>query len=71
MIKFNLHFRRSTAIWFVVLASIKIVTLYLTIYMKHKFIRILAADAFIWEFIFGFAIITVFSRQIYSAQNSY
>ena len=71
MNKLNLHFRRSTAIVFIVTASVKIVTLYLTIYMKHYLVRILAFNAFIWAFIFGFAMSIVFSQQIHLAQNSY
>ena len=69
--KFNLLLRRSAAMMFIVCALIKIITLYLTIYMKHTLIRILVGNAFIIFFIFGFGVSILFSLQINSAKNNY
>ena len=69
--RFNLQFRRSAAMIWICFAFIKITTLYLTIYLKHTLTRILALNAFIIFFFFGFALTNIFSLQINSAKNSY
>ena len=69
--KVNLLLRRSAAMIFVILALCKIVTLYLTIYLKHTLARIIILNGFLFLFIFGFGLTTLFSLQINSAKKSY
>lgn len=45
--KFNLLFRRSVATLFVILAFLKIMNLYLAIYMKHILLKVLATNTFL------------------------
>ena len=69
--KMNLIMRRLAAAMFVCLALIKILLLYMTIYVKHTLFRFIAVNTFMIFFIFGFGVSYLFSLQIYSAQNSY
>ena len=69
--KFNLLFRKTGAAMFVCLSFGKITTVYLSIYMKHTFTRILMISAFSYFFLFGFGITCIYSLQINSSKSSY
>ena len=56
---------------FISFALIKITTIYLTIFMKHTFTRILVCNVFIIIFVFGFGSNILFSYQINSAGSNY
>ena len=69
--KFNLLFRKTAAALFVCLSFSKITTIYLSIYMKHTFTRILMISGFSYLFLFGFGITCIYSLQINSSKSSY
>ena len=69
--KFNLLFRKTAAGMFVCFSLSKITTIYLSIYMKHTFARILMITAFSYFFLFGFGITCIYSLQINSSKSSY
>ena len=69
--KFNLLFRKTAAAMFVCLSLSKITTIYLSIYMKHTFTRILMVIGFSYLFLFGFGITCIYSLQINSSKCSY
>lgn len=69
--KFNLLFRKSLSTFFVVVTLIKIITLYLAIYMKQTLARIIVVNVFVLIFIFGFGLSVLLSLQINSAKKSF
>ena len=66
----NLMIRRSAAVFFITLSLIKILTLYLMIYVKNFLIKFVAINAFFMFFSFGFGISLALSMQIKSAHRS-
>ena len=69
--KCNLLLRRTVATMFIGFSLIKIITLYMAIYVKNTLIRILAVNIFVLLFIFGFGISLLYSLQIHSSKSSY
>ena len=69
--EFNIMFRKSAAGFFVGLSFLKIASLYLMIYMKEIFSKILIFNVFVSFFFFGFGMTLSFSLQIKSAKQSF
>ena len=68
--RLNMLLRPTAATFFITLSLIKIISLYLIIYMKHLLIRILVINVFVTFFFFGFGMSLAFSLQIKSAHQS-
>ena len=63
---------RSAALNFISLSFVKIISLYLLIYMKDKSsMRFAVANTFILTFIIGYAVTHFLSQQIQSAHQSH
>ena len=67
----NLMIRRTAAAFFITLSLVKIISLYLIIYMNHLLIRIIVINIFFAFFFFGFGMSLAFSLQIKSAHQCY
>ena len=68
----NLIFRRIAAAMFITVSFIKIISLYLLIYMKRvSLMRMLIANIFIVSFFFSYLIYYFLSHQIKSAHHSH
>ena len=69
--KVNWIFKRTAAAFFVCLSLIKILSIYIAIYIKHTFVKYYSINGFVIVFLFGFGMSILFSLQINSAKNSY
>lgn len=68
--KMNLTMRRVVAMIFVVFSSVKIISIYLIMNLKHTLLKIFVINLFGIFFIFGFGLTFLFSYQIKSAHKS-
>lgn len=69
--KANLFYWKTAATCFLFFSSVKITTVYVTIYSQHTLLKLLAVNSFMLCFIFGFVLSSLFSLQINSAKNNY
>ena len=65
----NMMLRRTAVAFFITLSLIKIMSLYLMIYMKELLLKILVINVFCAFFFFGFGMSLAFSLQIKSAHQ--
>ena len=69
--KMDLIVRRWGSAFFVCFALIKIVALYMVIFMKQTLLRLLAFNGLVFASFYGFWLSYLLSLQINSAKNSY